>query len=406
MLFLDGAPLTSNPATLTLLKDGRTHQLRAEARGHVSKQELVAFDRDEVDATLVLAKESRPSSTTPVTGKPKSPPNTLVTPDAPSASPAVRPPPPDEFDRSIRGRHRIDRPRILRLAAPGRRSPFLQSTIRRSCAVLLALSSLTASSVTWADSEDAAPTAPPPARPAGANALDEARAHYEVGVQLYSENDYEGALVELERAYTLAPSFRILYNLGRLHRKLNDYAAALRAFELYLATGTDIPNDRKSEVLSEIDTLKARVAIVEIKTNIANAALFLDDMSVNPPQGGTLAVNPGRHKVAATKAGYVPAMSYVTVVSGDALLVSLDLQPIDDGSSTKARTDPHTDTRPRNRAIVAWSVTGVLAIGAARIRRRRAQRRELAGQASRDPEHIERGAHVRRSPSDDVLHPR
>src|SRR5262249_23789803 len=49
---------------------------------------------------------------------------------------------------------------------------------------------------------------------ADASAMDEARAHYSKGVQLYNEGSYDAALVELERANKLAPSYRILYSIG------------------------------------------------------------------------------------------------------------------------------------------------------------------------------------------------
>src|SRR5688500_17904592 len=83
----------------------------------------------------------------------------------------------------------------------------------------------------------------------------EARTRYERALQLYNEGASEGALVEFERAYQLAPSYKLLYNIALIRLQLNDYAQALKAFQEYLAEGgTEIPSvrrrDRKSTRLN------------------------------------------------------------------------------------------------------------------------------------------------------------
>src|SRR6266540_2275305 len=67
--------------------------------------------------------------------------------------------------------------------------------------------------------------------------LDDARVHFDRGIELFGEGSYEAALVEFDRAYQIAPSYRIQYNVGRIHRQLNHYAEALNAFQEYLTRG-------------------------------------------------------------------------------------------------------------------------------------------------------------------------
>src|SRR5258708_11228603 len=67
--------------------------------------------------------------------------------------------------------------------------------------------------------------------------IDEARKHYDKGLQLFNEEAYEAALAEFERAYQLAPTYKILYNTGKIYRARNDFVSALRDFERYLAEG-------------------------------------------------------------------------------------------------------------------------------------------------------------------------
>ena len=57
-------------------------------------------------------------------------------------------------------------------------------------------------------------------------ATEQARAHFQRGVDYYTEGDLAAALVEFERAYALQPAYRLLYNLGQVTYELRDYAAA------------------------------------------------------------------------------------------------------------------------------------------------------------------------------------
>src|SRR5690606_16554980 len=51
----------------------------------------------------------------------------------------------------------------------------------------------------------------------------EARTRYDRGTKLYHDGAYEQALIEFERAYELAPAYRILYNIGQAAMLLRDY---------------------------------------------------------------------------------------------------------------------------------------------------------------------------------------
>ena len=45
----------------------------------------------------------------------------------------------------------------------------------------------------------------------------EARAHYAKGLELASQNGYEGALREFNTAYAISPQFAVLFNIGQAH---------------------------------------------------------------------------------------------------------------------------------------------------------------------------------------------
>jgi hypothetical protein len=210
-------------------------------------------------------------------------------------------------------------------------------------------------------------TGTPPA--AGQSDVERARVHYDRGIQLFNEENYDAALFEFERAYELAPSYKILYNMARIQRQLNNYAAALQNFRRYLAEGgNNIPDERKKEVDREIEMLKPRVATIDIKANVDGADVYLDDSPLctgtqtgcvgKSPLPAPITVNPGRRKVTAQKSGYAPGTAVVRVVGSDAVTAKVDLAPL-------AEVDRSADPAAKTRAIVGWSATGAFAVAGA-----------------------------------------
>lgn len=205
----------------------------------------------------------------------------------------------------------------------------------------------------------ASPTAP--AGPAGqpsAERLNEARAHYDRGLKLFDEGAYDGARVEFQQAYDLQPSFKILYNLGLVHKQLVDYASALASFERYLSEGgLNIDEARRAEVSREIASLKARVGTLNVTTSVPDAEVSIDDVPVGrTPLAGPLRVNPGNRKISATKTGRVPASRVIQVTGSSVMNVQLELQ--------ETRTVVVVDKPTRRVPWGGWGVTAALAVGA------------------------------------------
>ena len=202
----------------------------------------------------------------------------------------------------------------------------------------------------------------------------EARSRYDRGKQLYEEGAYDAALIEFQRAYELAPSFRILYNIGQVYRQQNDYAGALKSYERYLAEGgKDIDAKRRTEVDGEIGQLRGRVATLQITTSVSGAEVSIDDVSIGrTPLAQPVMVNAGKRRVSAAKAGRVPVTKVVTLAGADALQVDLDLvepgAPPASAASGKApapsAVGPPAVAPPPRVPWIGWALTGAFAVGA------------------------------------------
>ena len=188
--------------------------------------------------------------------------------------------------------------------------------------------------------------------------IEKARGHYERGVKLFDSGDYDAARAELERAYAIAPTYRILYNLGQIQLKKSDYVGALKNFDLYLSEGgSSIPDVRRNQVKGEIEKLNALVAKVAVTTNVPGAEISVDDVAVgNAPLKDPILVNPGRRKISATSSGKLPAAKVVEVVGRDSVSVRLDLQ-----ESLRVVT---LEKPQRRIPWIGWGATAALGITA------------------------------------------
>jgi tetratricopeptide (TPR) repeat protein len=225
--------------------------------------------------------------------------------------------------------------------------------------------------------------AEPPGASEGAPKLDEPHARFLRGLELYAEDDFRAALVEFQRAYALAPSYRILYNIAQVQFQLQDYAGALRSFQLYLKDGGDhIEATRRKEVEQDIETLHARVASLEISTNEPGAEIYVDDMLVGTgPLSSPIIVSAGRRKITARLEGYLPVTKLVDVAGADSVSVRLSLvksAPTPPPAPAPSTVGPPPAPSPAvplppgptiepsgDVPWVGWVITGGLATGAA-----------------------------------------
>lgn len=206
--------------------------------------------------------------------------------------------------------------------------------------------------------------------------LAEARNRYKKGLELYQEGAFDAALIELQRAYDLAPSYKILYNIGLVDLQLNDYAGALRTFRKYLEEGgKKIDAKRRAEVEKEIDKLQGRVATLTLKTKVSGAEVLVDDLKVGEtPLSEPLLVTAGKRKISLVKEGYVGENRVIVIAGGDTKTIELELRSTaeaqaerkkqDDKPVKSGRTDqPKEPGRPVPWLL--WGITGGLAAGTA-----------------------------------------
>jgi tetratricopeptide (TPR) repeat protein len=94
-----------------------------------------------------------------------------------------------------------------------------------------------------------------PARAAGGDDEERARAHYEIGLGLYRLGDYRAALKEFAAGYELARKPGFLLNLGQTYRKLGELREARDMYRQFLAEVhlDDPARPQAQKVLAELE---------------------------------------------------------------------------------------------------------------------------------------------------------
>ncbi len=223
--------------------------------------------------------------------------------------------------------------------------------------------------VTLALAFTVAAVAPPVAHAQTAADKKKAGDHFARGKELFNEGDYQGALVEFERAYKLAPNWRVLFNIGQVRYQLQDYPGAMTALEQYLEDGgADIPPERRAQVQSDIDRLRSRVAYVSVTVSEPGATVSIDDREVGvSPLLDKIAVSAGRRKVTAVVEGAPPATKFVDIAGGDSATVTLEITRAGSPSPTPSPApEPGISEDEESGGLpwAAWALTAGFGAGA------------------------------------------
>jgi hypothetical protein len=172
----------------------------------------------------------------------------------------------------------------------------------------------------------------------------EAQQRFQRALDLYDEGNMDAARAELQRAYDIAPHYRLLYNLGQVAFELHDYPAALTAFEKYLAEGgTKIPEARRVQVESDIEKLKGRVARLALRVDAAHADVFVDDVAAgSTPLANPLVLGVGRRKIVVAKDGYATVTRWIEMAGGDSSELTVVLDPTSERVAASSASAPST----------------------------------------------------------------
>lgn len=173
----------------------------------------------------------------------------------------------------------------------------------------------------------AAPPPPPPPAPALTPEEAEAKRHFEIGLKLYNEKVYDGALIEFDASYKLNPRPSALRNIAQCHRDLKHFAQAHDAYEKLLEQHVaQLTTKEKDAINKALTELRILTGTIELSANEAGASVEFDGRIIgSTPLAKPFRADVGTHKLRVTKDGFDPFEKDVTTIAKEAQSLTVTL---------------------------------------------------------------------------------
>ncbi|MBN1774274.1 MAG: PEGA domain-containing protein [Deltaproteobacteria bacterium] len=164
---------------------------------------------------------------------------------------------------------------------------------------------------------------------ARSEAMAEARELFERGTRLMQNENWEMALVELERSYERYPTRSALFNLAMCHKALHRYREALGRFdewqEKFAAAATE---DERARVAAAQEELREYVGFLLVETEPVGATVVIDrEERLRTPLERPIVLDIGRHQLDVSLEGHVTSSRDVVIVPLETVRLAVALDP-------------------------------------------------------------------------------
>jgi tetratricopeptide (TPR) repeat protein len=191
--------------------------------------------------------------------------------------------------------------------------------------------------------------APPAAQDTASAVQAAARVHFDAAMEHYKARRYREAIREFEQSAAYVPNAELWFDVGRAHEQLGEYGLAIENYRRYLRDRVDAPD--ADELARHIDTLAQRGqqrgaqphgepslrGALAVDATQPGALVLLDGKKLGlSPIDRVLDVEPGSHRIDASRAGYVPFRAQVDVQEGALSAAYVAMQPF-----TRVHDDTH-----------------------------------------------------------------
>lgn len=171
--------------------------------------------------------------------------------------------------------------------------------------------------------------------------LEVARALFMAGNALFNKGDFEGALVEYEKAREHYPNFKIDISIATALSNLKRNADSLREYRRLLGNSArKTPDDVVERTRREVKRLEQLVASLTVSGHPAGATVDIDGDHVSLVPSGESYLDPGLHLIAISKPGFEPRIVKLTLRAGERRELRVLLKPWPGPSVDRAAPAP------------------------------------------------------------------
>lgn len=180
---------------------------------------------------------------------------------------------------------------------------------------------------TRANAEEPGPDAD--AAPASDAQTESARRHFRIGVKLYRDANYPGALAEFEAAYRDKPGPGSLQNVALCLKALFRYSEAAKTLRQLLERhATELSETESGAMQSALAELEGLVGTLRVEVYPAEASVSIDGRGVSAEDlARGVSLNVGEHTLVVEARGYERHAQIVRIASLQRLALNVALKP-------------------------------------------------------------------------------
>lgn len=170
--------------------------------------------------------------------------------------------------------------------------------------------------------------------------VDQARANFQRGVELYNAADYSGALAAFQEAYRIRPHPTVRVNIANCYDHLGRPVEAIFHFEHYLSeSGRNAQPQQRRDVEQALTALRQRIAQVNLHVSPDGATVRIDDAEERrAPVLDPVTLTAGTHRIVVSMNGFRTDTRIVEITGGRSTELDVNLER---GASTTVATNPN-----------------------------------------------------------------
>ena len=145
-----------------------------------------------------------------------------------------------------------------------------------------------------------------------------AKLHFEKGISYYEKKNWDLALEEFTKAFSLKPHWKIRYNIGLCYKQLGLWTQSMTQLTLMLEEGGDeIPLKQAEKVMKVISEMQEKVGFLTLEGNIEKAQVKVDGKLIEEfTKEKGIFLNPGEHRITIVAGEEIADEFDVVIVGG------------------------------------------------------------------------------------------
>ncbi len=154
----------------------------------------------------------------------------------------------------------------------------------------------------------------------------EGRRHFQQGVALFNDGNFDGALAEFTASYDAQQIPEVFYNIALSQKALFRYSDAIASLHRYIERASGLSGAKRREVEALIIDMQALLAPVSIEVSVADARVAVDGNVIGLSPLGAVQIAGGTHRLTVTLDGYDADERTLLVTAGAPLAVHVVLK--------------------------------------------------------------------------------